>query len=167
MSTYSAAVIISVYLVWRPQGSTWITFNAIMEVTNYSPCNFVVQCTNKQHNPPFITWSCTFKTGLVEGGFSKAKPYVDWRVSIPAKPKGMLASERIGDLFVLGFTFFVVVFFKSVWQEGVKGLRSSLLWWVHMKGSRSWKVTTASREKLLLPKGGAERCMVCVSVCTC
>lgn len=27
-----------------------------MEVTNFSPCNFTVQCTNKQHNPPFITW---------------------------------------------------------------------------------------------------------------
>lgn len=50
-----------------PRWTTWITFNAIMEVTNYSPCNFIVQCTNKQHNPPFITWSCVFESHMNVG----------------------------------------------------------------------------------------------------
>lgn len=67
--------------------------HAIMEVTNYSPCNFIVQCTNKQHNPPFITWNRIFKTQLNVGReLSKAKPDVVRRVFVQAKPWGMLSS---------------------------------------------------------------------------
>lgn len=64
-----------------------------MEVTNYNPCNFIVQCTNKQHNPPFITWNRIFKTQLNVGReLSKAKPDVVRRVFVQAKPWGMLSS---------------------------------------------------------------------------
>lgn len=48
-----------------------------MEVTNYKASNFIIQCTNKQHSPPFITWNRIFKTQLNVGrDFSKAKPDV-------------------------------------------------------------------------------------------
>lgn len=58
-----------------------MTFNAIIEVTNYNPCNFIIQCTNKQHNPPFITPNHIFKTQLnVWRDLSKTKPDVVFRV---------------------------------------------------------------------------------------
>lgn len=123
-----------------------------MEVTNYSPCNFIIQCTNKQHNPPFITWNRIFKTQLNVGrDLSKAKPDVVRRVFSKPNREECTALAR----------FSVRV---CVVRRRVGGSRSSLLWWVYMKSGCVVRSHTTPGEALSSQaEGWSSR--VCGGVC--
>lgn len=128
--------------------------HAIMEVTNYSPCNFIVQCTNKQHSPPFITWNRIFKTQLNVGReLSKAKPDVVRRVFVQAKPWGMLSSGEFVRECVCACVW---------WGEGVRRSRSSLLGWDNTKSNCSREVVRQAGRGSLQPGWRQGQQSVCV-----
>ncbi len=126
-----------------------------MEVTNYSPCNFIIQCTNKQHNPPFITWNRIFKTQLNVGrDLSKAKPDVVRRVFSKPNREECTALAR----------FSVRV---CVVRRRVGGSRSSLLWWVYMKSGCVVRSHTTPGEALSSQAGGWSSRVCGGGVCGC
>ncbi len=127
-----------------------------MEVTNYSPCNFIIQRTNRQHNPPFITWNHIFRTQLNAGrDLSKTKPDVVRRVSSKPNREECVAphmhSERLcGEQKGWEVEEFIIV----------------------MGGHEEWpsrEVTHWARRGSLQPgwRAGAAGCVVVCAMCLC